>query len=81
MATSGVNSYVLSPVPPGGPDAKWFQQLQATVNWNFNAARTTAKRPTNPIIGQHLFDTSLSKPIWCKSLNPVVWVDATGAAV
>ena len=78
MAT---NSYALPPVPPVGPDLKWYQQLQATVAWNFNASATTAKRPTNPFIGQHLLDTTLNKPIWCTSLNPVVWRDATGTAV
>jgi hypothetical protein len=78
MAT---NSYILSPVPPGGVDSKWLQQLQQTVNWTFNATATTAKRPSNPIIGQHLFDTTLGVPIWCKSLNPVVWVNGVGTVV
>lgn len=78
---AGTNAYVLPPVPPAGTDAKWLQQLQATVNWNFNATATTAKRPVNPLIGQHLLDTTLNKPIWCTSLNPVVWRDATGAVV
>lgn len=78
---AGVNSYVLPPVPPAGVDAKWLQQLQATVNWNFNGNCTTAKRPPNPIIGQRAFDTTLGVPIWCKSLNPTVWVNGVGTAV
>lgn len=78
---AGTNNLVLPPVPPGGADAKWLQQLQATVSWNFNATSTTAKRPTNPVIGQHLFDVSGGIPIWCKSLNPVVWVNAAGNPV
>ena len=78
---AGVNAYVLSPVPLAGVDAKWLQQLQATVNWNFNAVATTAKRPAFPLIGQHLFDTSIGQPIWCKSLNPTVWVNGVGTAV
>lgn len=76
-----VNSYALGPVPPAGADAKWLQQLQATVTWNFNASATTAKRPFNPLIGQHLFDTTIGQPIWCKSLNPVVWVNGAGSVV
>jgi len=39
-------------------------------------------RPTSPTIGQTFFDTSLNKPIWCKSVTPtVVWVDAIGTSV
>jgi hypothetical protein len=75
------NNYFLPPAPPAGVDAKWLQQLQATVNWNFNAQATTAKRPTNAVIGQHLLDTTLGKPIWCVSINPIVWHDASGAVV
>lgn len=72
---------LVPPVPPAGVNAQWLQQLQATVNWNFSATSTTAKRPASPVIGQHLFDTTLGIPIWCKSLNPVVWVNASGTAV
>lgn len=75
------NNYVLGPVPPGGADAKWLQQLQATVNWNFNASSPTTKRPVNAVIGQHMLDTTLNKPIWCTAVNPPVWRDATGAVV
>lgn len=47
---------------------------------------TTSQRPADasrtPLyIGQSYFDTSLGKPIWVKSRNPTVWVDATGASV
>jgi hypothetical protein len=43
---------------------------------------TTAQRPTTVAgIGQMYFDTILTKPIWVKSLNPIVWVDATGSTV
>lgn len=75
------NNLVLPPVPPAGVDPKWLQQLQATVNWNFNAVATTAKRPVNAVIGQHLFDTTIGQPIWCKSLNPIVWVNGVGTVV
>lgn len=78
---AGPNNYFLPPVPPAGVDAKWLQQLQATVNWNFNGALPTAKRPTNAVIGQHLFDTTIGQPIWCKSLNPIVWVNGVGTVV
>ena len=32
-------------------------------------------------IGLQLFDTVLGKPVWCKSTNPYVFVDATGLEV
>ncbi len=46
----------------------------------------TANRPIDSsqnqlYIGQSYFDTTLGKPIWVKSKNPTVWVDATGASV
>lgn len=68
----------LSPVPPNGPDKRWYDSLQQTVNAAFNDNRPTSKRPSNPVIGQHLLDVTLGKPIWCLSLNPVVWIDAAG---
>jgi len=43
-------------------------------------AVTTASRPvaTSVPAGSHIFDTTLSKPIWS---NGAVWVDSTGATV
>lgn len=71
----------LSPPPPHGPDKEWYNKLRDTVNLAYASAYTTATRPAAPFVGQGTFDTTLGKPIWCKSLNPVVWVDATGTAV
>lgn len=45
------------------------------------AAGATSARPTQVFVGQMFLDTTLSKPIWVKSLGPVVWIDATGATV
>lgn len=43
---------------------------------------TTAQRPTSLIwIGRTYFDTTLGIPIWVQSVGPLVWCDATGAAV
>lgn len=44
---------------------------------------TTAQRPTWQIVGMQYFDTTIGKPIWCKTASPTspVWVDATGATV
>ena len=42
-------------------------------------------REANPKVGQCVFDTTLGKPIWCKTAKTdttaAVWVDATGATV
>ena len=42
-------------------------------------------REDNPKVGQCVFDTTLGKPIWCKTAKTdttaAVWVDATGATV
>ncbi len=32
-------------------------------------------------IGEQVFDSTLGKPLWVKSLSPIVWVDATGNPV
>lgn len=43
---------------------------------------TSAERPTTiGEIGGMFFDTTLGKPIWIKTTDPLVWVDATGATV
>lgn len=42
---------------------------------------TTVNRPSSVYVGMPYFDTTLGKPISCKSVSPVTWVDATGATV
>lgn len=71
----------LSPVPLGGPDVLWYRALQVAVNNASAYACTTAQRPPTASIGFSLLDTTLGKPIWLKSVNPNVWIDATGAVV
>jgi hypothetical protein len=44
-------------------------------------ATSTAGRPTTPFQGQMVFDRTLNKPIWCKTVSPVVWVDSAGTTV
>ena len=41
----------------------------------------TSARPATPSIGDDYLDTTLGKPVWCKTSSPVVWIDATGATV
>ena len=42
---------------------------------------TNGVRPTPTYIGQCHFDTTLSKPIWCKIVSPAEWVDSAGITV
>jgi hypothetical protein len=43
---------------------------------------TTTNRPvTNLYVGLPYFDSTLGKPVYCKSINPIVWVDAMGTQV
>lgn len=45
-------------------------------------AGTTAQRPTTSLyVGQVFFDSTLSIPIWIKTVAGPVWVDATGTTV
>lgn len=71
----------LPPVPATGPDQRWYNTLQSTVNDAYAGTTTTATRPTGVVIGFHTWDATLNKPIWVKSVNPTVWVDATGTVI
>lgn len=66
----------------------WRSFMESVNYWlrPIGSSGTTANRPVDtsqiPLyIGQTYFDTTLNKPIWVKSKNPTVWIDATGAAV
>lgn len=41
----------------------------------------TSARPIPTHIGQTHFDTTLGKPIWCKTISPIDWVDSMGTVV
>lgn len=87
----------LSPIPSalgafidkaGHLVSEWRSYLESVNYWlrPIGSNGTTANRPVENsqislYIGQPYFDTTLGKPIWVKSKNPTVWVDATGAAV
>jgi hypothetical protein len=52
--------------------------------WSASGASsgTTGNRPTVGLyVGYPYFDTTLGKPVWCKTTSPVAWVDSTGTAV
>lgn len=78
----GVTTRAVAPVPQKfGEDAQWMNATRDTINTAFTGTTTTAQRPPNPTIGFHLFDTTIGQPIWCKSLNPTVWVNGAGTVV
>ena len=63
-------------------DANYVKQLINNATPNDISAIT---REDNPKVGQCVFDTTLGKPIWCKTAKTdttaAIWVDATGATV
>lgn len=52
-----------------------------SVNEVLRGFGSTAQRPANATIGFPYFDTTLGKIVNLKSVNPNVWVDATGVTV
>jgi hypothetical protein len=63
---------------PLRPWVQWFARLGVAFGANVESG-TTANRPTGGLwIGRRYFDTTLGKPVYVKSLGPVVWVDGAG---
>lgn len=63
----------------------WLSQLFGVAS-TINTSGPTAARPIGsaqiPLsLGQEFFDTTLGIPVWIKTLNPTVWVNAAGAPV
>lgn len=92
MAASGPNvtmPTVISPImdKEGRLTPDWSAFFKALQNLALAGSRygTTANRPTSVMptryIGMPYYDTTLGQPIWLESVNPDVWVDATGTPV
>lgn len=63
------------------PFLSWLTNVHTTVT-AVRQSGTTAQRPTTLVwVGRVYFDTTLGIPIWAQSVGPIVWCDATGAAV
>lgn len=61
------------------PWLHWFNAVHLTINAMRQSGTT---RPDKGLwIGRQFFDTALGKPVYVQSVNPVVWVDASGAVV
>lgn len=61
--------------------SSWIGKVRMLAG-TLNDYGTTANRPTQDIwVGRFYFDTTLNKPIWVKTVSPIVWVDATSAVV
>lgn len=60
---------------------RWFHKLWIVAG-SVDGHGTTANRPTtNLFVNRPYLDETLGRPIWLKSVNPTVWIDATGAPV
>lgn len=63
----------------GGFPIAWIQWLIALGNIvnNTQDTGTTAQRPNPaPYVGFYFYDTTLSKPIYAKTVSPATWADA-----
>jgi lysophospholipase L1-like esterase len=49
--------------------------------YQVQSIHASSGRPSSPTQGMMFFSTDLNKPIWCKSVSPNIWVDATGAVI
>jgi hypothetical protein len=63
----------------------WFASLQQQVK-TLGSTGTTSNRPVHttnaPLyVGYMYFDATLGYPVWVKSFNPTVWVNASGTPV
>lgn len=59
----------------------WFTQVY-TICFAIQESGTTADRPTKNLwIGRRYYDETLSKPVYVRSVNPIVWRDAAGVVV
>ncbi len=60
---------------------QWFARVHGLVN-GMQQSGGTVGRPAKLVwIGLRFFDTDLGKPVYVKSVNPIVWVDAAGGVV
>ena len=54
-------------------------ELLAAKGDSFLPSGSTSGRPEDVVVGSSYFDETLGKPIWVKSIDPIVWVDASGS--
>jgi len=56
----------------------WLTQMCTYIVSNYQHG-TTAERPTTGLwIGRRYFDDTLGKPVYVKTISPIVWVDGVG---
>ena len=63
----------------GNKELEWTPAIEDMAYKTTNGI--TSARPTPTHVGQTHFDTTLGKPIWCKTVATPVWVDSTGTTV
>lgn len=61
--------------------AQWATRVHSVANAAVTSG-TTSQRPTKGVwIGLQYYDTTLNKPVYVSSANPIVWRDAAGTVV
>jgi hypothetical protein len=62
-------------------DLTWGAWKRIGGSLNLTTAERNAMSVIGLSIGDNIYDTTLNKPIWVKTISPLAFVDATGAAV
>jgi len=60
---------------------EYDQELYRTARRNLGPTTTANRQVNGAQVGDQHFDTTLNKPIWLKSIDPHVWIDAAGTTV
>lgn len=59
----------------------WFTQVYV-ICFAIQESGITAKRPTKNLwLGRRYYDSTLNKPVYVSSVNPVVWRDSAAVIV
>jgi hypothetical protein len=62
-------------------NSNWDSWIRTSQNQPLTTSQRNSLSAVGLNIGDVVYDTTLNKPIWCKTTSPLAWVDATGATV
>ena len=68
----------------GRIDGNWytfFNNIRNYINWNSQSGITALRPVEHVYIGLQYYDTTLNKPVYVSSINPIVWRDSQGVIV
>jgi hypothetical protein len=62
-------------------NTNWDSWTRTNQNQSLTTSQRNSLSTVGLTVGDFVFDTTLNKPIWCKTTSPLVWVDSTGTTV